>query len=244
MENIIEMSVGDWITLAGVIQFCIGVIIAGTTTIFSQKLPHKLLWKFTPSKPAVICLATSTKIKTEKYIKPATGLGQVQALVHILPSIIGGYGQKHNTKIGPSENITECDLRENLVLLGGAKNNRYTHRVISDFFEITGFKFTEKFNAIETPYGILRDEHKNNIISKDYAVIMRVPNDYSGRATSITILAGLHTYGVEAAASFYVNNMNGIKSIYRKNFITILELEIANFTSVRPKIIFQRKLKI
>lgn len=230
------MSVSDWINLAGFAQFLIGGAFAIITTLLTLKWPHKWLWKFKRKTPIVICLATSTQVDTGKYTRSATGIGQVNALSEIMPSIMEGYG--HNKKISTrlSADMSVKDLESELILVGGAKNNAYTQRVMDEFFEQSGARYTDDLNTLEVDGEAIVSTSADGQITKDYGMILRLPNPYTGNRTSITIIAGLHTYGTGAAAKYLVRNMSGLGAIKRKYFLKIIEFEVVQGESIRPKV--------
>ena len=237
------MLVGDVLDWLGVAQFLVGAIAATYGTLFGQRWPHRNLWRFRTDEPITICLATSARIDTGKYIRSTTGLGQVKALATIVPSILKGFGTKRNPQVVLSDDVRSDVLRSNLILLGGAKNNEYARRIFDEYSSDTGFNYVGDLNTVildgESITGTTRDDK----VVRDWAIIMRVPNPYSEGRTDVTLIAGIHTHGVEGAARYFVKHLVGWRSIFRKHFICVVELEVVESETVRPRLYKMKRIK-
>ncbi len=88
-------------------------------------LPSKKLWDFAEPDKVLICVAT-IKNNTGEYIRPSTGIGEVRALAYIIASLSIGYKKINFKKILLSEEGLRHDIEDDIILLGGPKNNQIT----------------------------------------------------------------------------------------------------------------------
>jgi hypothetical protein len=119
---------GWLITNLGV-ELSIAVVMLGLTTLGSKvsaALPNKNLWRIKDPTTMTICVAESTASETGKYVRPATGIGQVAALAVIAPSIARAYGKIHDGNIKLAARGRPIDRSTDLISLGGGKNNADT----------------------------------------------------------------------------------------------------------------------
>lgn len=177
-------------------------------TKLSAKLPNRALWKFSSPSAITICVAESAAVDTGKYIRKTTGIGQVRALATITPSLAKAHGridthyiQLANTPLGVK---TEGDL----VCLGGVKNNAKTRDILKAL-AAHGYDVPQmEGSSIHWTGGEGRIEYKaiteNGIVTRDFGLIVRAPNPFGPKHTAI-VLAGASTYGVVAAARYFVD---------------------------------------
>ena len=227
----------------GVLKFAAGAVTAIVGAVLSRKWPHMLLWKLSPMAPATICLATSARINTGKYVRPTTGIGQVQALALVVPSVLRGYGVGSRPKVVFSDQVSPDLLKRDLILLGGAKNNEYTRRIFEEYSQCTAFEFIKDMNTFAFEGEEYTGVTRGGRVVEDWAIIMRVPNPYSEGATQVTVLAGVHTHGVAAAAEYYVTRMINWNSILRRHFICLVKVEVVGSETIRPRLFKMKKVK-
>lgn len=174
------------------------------------------LWKIQKPHRLVVIVANSSRIPTGEYLKPATGIGQVRALSCAFKSLIKAYDDIDIRNIYLSTDHFQDQLENDLILLGGPKNNE----VAKDFLDflirqqpakqlgskviwrenLDGKWSDEKFDEY---YGEVRDDSVIN----DYGLIIRAQNVFSHDKRTVVLFSGSHTYGTLAAAKYFVEKL-------------------------------------
>jgi hypothetical protein len=193
--------------LAQIIWAVLGVVGAVIYYIVLRILPKRRLWRLKNPKETIICISASTTTFTGEYYRRATGIGQLRALAVITPSLKTAY---RNIKI---ENILLSDeqlgtkIENDLILLGGPKNNPATKLLLEKLKDICFIDQTDeyicwRYQAAENYYRATIESSK---VKRDYGLIIRVKNPFSTKGSTVCLLSGGHTYGVIAAAIYFVN---------------------------------------
>lgn len=206
-------------------------------TLWSRRWLNKWLWKFRSKSVPVICLASSGNINTGRYTRPMTGIGQVQALAQIIPSIQDGYGKHKAPLIFLSTEITPEMLKRDLILIGGAKNNSWTKDVLRDLFDSIEFEFIGDLNTVKYRGKEYHSDSDDGMIQKDWAFVISVPNPYSQGKTRLTILAGLHTTGTHAAAEYLVSHLKGFRTAFIKDYIAVIHVRVVKNTAINFELV-------
>jgi hypothetical protein len=177
--------------------------------------PKRRLWRLKAPREAIICISASTTTFTGEYYRKATGIGQLRALALIIPSLKTAY---RNIKI---ENVLLSDeqlgtkIENDLVLLGGPKNNPATKILLEKLKDICFVDQTDeyicwKYQAKEKYY---RAKVERNRVKCDYGMIIRIKNPFSTKGRIVCLLSGGHTYGVIAAATYFVNDYPKVANV-------------------------------
>lgn len=82
--------------------------------------PVKKLWRISHPQELIICTATSTKTNTGKYLRPATGIGQVRALGHAVESLSKAYNIKIDNILFSDDQVQK-KIEKDIIILGGPK---------------------------------------------------------------------------------------------------------------------------
>ncbi len=171
-------------------------------------LPAKRLWGYLISDKIIICTAT-TKADTGEYLRPSTGIGQVRALAFVITSLNKAYRKVNFKRILLSEEEIRHNIEDDLLLLGGPKNNQITKLFFEkfDFYNLLnqaedGSIYWQKTNKI------FKGETKNNKVTKDYGLVIKMKNPFSSSAnTKLILFSGCHTFGTIAAAKYFCENI-------------------------------------
>ena len=183
--------------------------------------PTQRLWRLKDSSKMIICAATSTRTHTGDYIRPATGIGQLRALIYVVRSLKKGYRVIHSNNVLLSDDSLEARIENDIILLGGPKNNEIT-RIFLDKFQSQSI-VEQCMSVIIWRPGINDEERhfepvsKDGEITRDFGFFLRADNPYSSDGTQVCLLSGGHTYGTIAAARYFtestVNKRHLLKSI-------------------------------
>jgi len=236
-------QMGSLASLASFGQWVVIALISVVGTMLSRRWPNRTLWKFKSDSPPTACLATSGVKDTGKYNRPMTGLGQVQALARIMPSIQEGYGRSRLPQVYLSTDMPSAKTTGDIILLGGAKNNTWTQEAIAKLKDKTGFEFIGDFNEASWEGEIFSGTSEHGKVTKDWAFIICAPNPFCDNKNRIIILAGLHTPGVHAPADYYVTHMKGLRGIVTRNFVAAISVNVDNNQSWSPKLHRLKRIK-
>lgn len=175
--------------------------------------PIKRLWNIKSPKNLIICAATSTETDTGKYTRPATGIGQLRALAYCVESLSKAYDIQIRNILLSVDQIQD-QIENDIILLGGPKNNEKTKLFLD---KISSMKIVDQDkNTIKWMANDIYVEYEgqaiDNIVKKDYGLIVRMKNPFDSKEKStICLFSGSHTYGTIAAAkyfsSYYIKQM-------------------------------------
>lgn len=189
--------------ITGIIVFIFTVILNKVIT----KLPGRRLWGIKDPGSLKIIAATSTSTNTGVYNRPATGIGQVKAATYVTNSLNKTYKRFDNENIYLSIEQVDLMLNNDIILLGGPKNNRFTKQLF-ERDEITKYVYQQEgricwgLGESETAVEYCGEESDNKI-KKDYGIILKIENPFSHKDHTLVLFSGSHTYGTIAAAKYY-----------------------------------------
>jgi len=223
-------------------------ILGNITYYFYRKFkiikPIEKLWKISDPKNLIICAATSTKTDTGKYLRPATGIGQIRALGYSIESLSKAYDIRIQN-ILLSEDQVQKQITNDIIILGGPKNNIIAQLFLDKFFQIKEI-VEQKGNTI---YWKIRNEEKefnaievDQKVIKDYGLIIRGQNQFSNsfKRTSFCLFTGCHTYGTIAAAKYFTEDYVSTLTLFSKsknNIVLLVECDIVDGFPVGVQII-------
>lgn len=186
-------------------------ILAGTgfvATRLSAMLPNRALWRLSDPGNLTICVAESTAVDTGKYLRRGTGVGQLRALAEISPSLTRAYGAIDTRYIQLAGDPLGVRAEGDLICLGGVKTNHRTADLL-DAFARQGYDVPSMDGSIILWPADGKDaryeaDTVDNAVVMDYGFVIRAPNPLGATSTAI-VLAGASTYGVVAAARYFVD---------------------------------------
>ncbi len=168
-------------------------------------------------------------------MRPVTGLGQVQALAVIMPSLSRAYPHIDVRRIQLSSSVTPDALENDLICLGGVKNNLITDHLLT--------RLGPKLPFVLSPAAIewrgnephrFTGEMSGGVVKRDCGVIVQTPNPFA-RDRQLVILAGLHTYGTIAAARHFVHEYARVSRWRDSNFAAVVETDVIDGYACRPE---------
>lgn len=183
----------------------------------SEEVDLHSLWNIQKPRRLVVVVANSSAIPTGEYMRPATGIGQVRALSVALKSLLKAYSDVDIRNIYLSTDHLQDHLENDLILLGGPKNNEITKEFLEFAIRDQPAKVDGSrifWRTVEDDkwsdhnytefYGEVRDE----FVRSDYGLIIRTRNPFSQENRTVTLFSGSHTYGTLAAAKYFVEKLH------------------------------------
>jgi hypothetical protein len=185
-------------------------------------------WQIRDNEPLFCAISALRREHTGKYLRRATGFGEIRGYASIVYSLARAYERSvmQDARLYFGDAFPDDRLPSSLILLGGDDNNDVTHQMMRHFelqnkklpfrfhFEKdergkdTGVKclFVQDIEGIETPYNPQYEEvekadgaREGIQVVQDFGVVARLPNPLNPDA-KLYIFAGCHTYGTAAAA--------------------------------------------
>jgi len=192
------------------------------------------MWRYRDGDRFSLIVASSAQVDTGKYLRPTTGIGQVRAMSLLVPSLTRAYRKVDLEQVQLSAVAPGRDLEADLLVLGGAKNNAVTARLLA---HLPGLPFTSSDEAIVWQGVAFEGETSGPNVIRDYGYVVRAPNPFApGRR--VVIVAGSHTFGTVAAARWLVNHGGDRK--LPADVAVLVESEVLNDGHVTaPKAIHQ-----
>jgi hypothetical protein len=227
--------------LKGLIAAFFGAIATYLVYLVRRRIPARLAWGLSDPANAVFVLATSAKIDTGTYFRYASGLGQIRAISILVPSFIRAYQTFQSSNVLLSEEAPTMLYGHDLIVIGGTKNNALTADLLD---KIPNLPYTQNVNDIvdnrtgEIIVGIAKD-HK---IVEDYGVIIKTRNPYNPKATCL-IFFSTHTYGLDAAAVAFVEQMSSYRYMFHPNYACLVRCHVTEHYVSKPQLVDFRPFK-
>lgn len=181
-----------------VVTTCVGV---GRWLIFSR-LPARRTWRYADGDKLTLVVASSAQVDTGKYSRPTTGIGQVRAMSLLVPSLARAYRKVDLEQVRLSARTPGKDLEADLLVLGGAKNNEITAKLLD---RLPGLPFTAPGEVIQWDGVDYEGATTGQDVVHDYGYVVRAPNPFApGRR--VVVIAGSHTFGTVAAARWLADH--------------------------------------
>jgi hypothetical protein len=227
-------GIGLKVILSGLFLLA-GVVLAK----LRETLPSRRMWRITDPSQVVISVAHSAMSNTGKYRRPATGIGQVQALALLMPSLRHAYSDLKIRNIHLSSDPL-FERRENdLICLGSPKNNLVTADVLTHLgagcpvsMEGSSITWTDRAGSCSTYEGVVKD---GKVIT-DVGLIVRAINPFKPSRTVI-ILAGSHTYGTTAAARYFCEELQSPFRRRPRAFAALVKAEVRDGYPSSPELL-------
>lgn len=212
-----------------VIWLLLGVLATIIIRFLTRTRPARRLWQLKNPNDLIIVVATSVKTFTGEYYRRATGIGQLRALSLIVGSLRKAYKATIDRNIVMSDEDLGERAENDLILLGGTKNNNYTQRLLERQCIVKlkpeGIIWNVDGDVIE-----FLPKVENDHVVVDYGLIIKTTNPYSHSSSKVIIIAGVHTQGVVAAARYFTENyFNKLKfSSSKPNIVTVIKCDVLN----------------
>jgi hypothetical protein len=211
----------------------------------SKAVPAKRKWNLLAAHEARFVIATSAEIDTGTYIRCTTGLGQVLAIGKLLPSFTNAYSNRCDANIQFSETFNENDLKLDLIVVGGVKNNRIAKQILEARPDLP---YTQRtINNIDAIIDVRRNQqilgkYDDGKVVEDFGLIVSIPNPYHIKTRAILFLS-VHTYGLDAAADAFVNGIGFWTNFRNRDYVCLVKCKVTNSVIQPPEILDFCKLK-
>jgi hypothetical protein len=195
-----------------------------TASRLKDRLPERRRWQLAEPDRLTICVAK--KLPADAAASPPyTGIGQTMALAVIAPSLARGYPRTPFPRLHFPDQVSD-EIENDLVLLGGPKTNDLSAEALRLIADRTGVDLGPEALLIRgrDPIPHLR----TGDLDHDVGVVARIANPWSRRRRTLVVLAGAHTYGVAAAARFFVEKVRPFAATYRGPFVAVVRSPIKN----------------
>ncbi len=201
-----DILLGLAVNLIWVALGTIGVL---TVRLLVEVSPTRRLWRLRDPRTLVICASTSIRTDTGEYYRPATGIGQVRALAITTHSLHRGYRNLDTRNILLSDDQIHGRIENDIILLGGPKNNTFTRRLLD---KLKSQPVADQSGSV---ISWLRPPNQrefvpatsDRLVTTDYGLIVRVRNPFSTSDTTACLFSGGHTYGTIAAARYFAETL-------------------------------------
>ena len=197
-----------------------------------NRLPARRLWRYTDTGGFTLIVSSSGQVDTGKYSRPTTGLGQARAMSLVVPLLTRAYNNVDLEQVRLSASTPGKDLEADLLVLGGAKTNEITGKLLE---AIPNLPFTAPGEVItwgSTEYEGIVD--RDGVV-RDYGYIVRAPNPFDPERR-VVVLAGSHTFGTVAAARWLL--LEGAKRSVPADVAVLVEAEVLSDGHVaKPRLI-------
>jgi hypothetical protein len=176
--------------------------IAYTRWVTTRRLPARRMWRYAPGGDITVVAASTAVIDTGKYSRPTTGVGQIRALALLAPCLVRAYRQVDLEQIRLASEAPGRELEHDLLVLGGAKNNRVTRQLLE---RIPGLPFSAAGDVIAWEGVDFEGTTDGRGVTHDYGYVVRARNPFAADRR-VVLIAGSHTYGTVAAARWFVEH--------------------------------------
>lgn len=206
--------------------------------LLTRRIPVRNLWQIRDVESLAI-IAASVPVETGQYLKWATGIGQLRALGVLRESLSKGYHEiKSNQILLASDSVQRC-IENDLILLGGVKNNKLS----KEFMECLEDRIPVRQEGSTIFW---RERHRQgwsdqeerfeghtikNVADNDYGLIIRARSPFTAQPRTVLLISGSHTFGVIAAAKFFVGTLQrhlGFLTLSRRNVCVLVKCEVVD----------------
>ena len=203
-----------------------------------DRLPERRRWRLTDETRFAICLAKKWP-GGEVDSPPYTGLGQTMALALLAPSLSRAYPRVEL----PTPHFacdTGIDVEHDLVLLGGPKTNVLSAEALKVVGERSGVHLDA--DELRYPRHEAIPHARRGPLDHDHGLVVRMPNPWSPRYT-LVLFAGSHTFGVTAAARFFVEQVRPYGAGYRSSFVAVVRSQVRDTHVLAPRLLYHASLR-
>jgi hypothetical protein len=231
--------------LSATVSFVVSSLLTVAVTTFRNRLPPKRLWRIKFPRKLLVCLASSASTDTGEYTRFASGIGQISALGIITPSLSQAYGEFDSANVRLSHDSLNHRIEDDVIALGGPKNNSLARDVLErlalrlpvSMDEHQVIRWREYDGSISEYEARIAD----HVVKEDYGVIIRAENPYRPGRTLI-LLCGSHTFGVTAAARYFVNEYQKLRHWRAGEFVTVVKTVVRDGYAAYPTLVRTQRL--
>ncbi|WP_328711063.1 hypothetical protein [Nocardia salmonicida] len=170
--------------------------------LLASRLPARRTWRFSNVSGLEIVLDTDY-IDTGHYQRPVAGLGQIRGLSLLIPSLTRAYRDIEFDKVWLSAHLPGDRIEQDLLVLGGPKNNEVAARILAAMEGALPFRSAD--GIVWEGDAPRRAEQVDGSIVRDYGYIVRTSNPLNP-ARRVVLIGGASTYGTIAASRWLAEN--------------------------------------
>src|SRR5690606_10414805 len=89
LQDVLDLSAES--ALSAAIGAAIAALAAAARWLVVKRLPARRLWRFSDARDLIMIVASSALVHTGKYERPTTGIGQVRAMLILVPMLTRAY---------------------------------------------------------------------------------------------------------------------------------------------------------
>lgn len=187
----------------------------------------------------IICAGATGLEDTGEYKRPSTGIGELRALAIIAPSLNTAHKNIKFKNIIMANEVLGERINDDIILLGGPKHNRFAKKLLECIKELSIVEQDEyalKWQVKNQEDQMFAWPDGNGKIHYDYGLIVRIENPFSSDNSTVYLFSGQHTYGVIAAAIYFVENYVKIRNILKRNVVAVVRCDVIDDYPVNIKL--------
>lgn len=265
----------DWLgdVSSNVVANAVAALVGALSVWVWRRTANRRIWSLSDERTVVLYVAEDAREVVTKgrsaddppslsedevrYVRSATGIGQVRALAALAPSLRAAYRRLDLGVVRMAGEGVAGDQQCDLISLGGAKNSQKATgailRELSDRYVLASPSRDDWLTWVaddgsERRYhaqGATTERYADGSLIRedeircDYGLVVKAPNPWNPRATVI-VLAGASTHGTAAAASFFVSQRRWRRPKY---FTALVRVGVAGGHCGKPECVKLRALR-
>jgi hypothetical protein len=202
-----------------------------------DRLPERRRWQL--ADPSRLAIGIAKKLPGEGVDSPPyTGIGQTMALTLVTPSLSRAY---RRIEIPTPRFACDAgdDVEHDLLLLGGPKTNVLSAEALRLVGARSGVHLGT--DDLRYPRHDAVPHACEGPLTEDHGVVVRMPNPWSPRPRTLVLFAGSHTFGVTAAARFFVS-MGPYRRGFSGPFVAVVRAAVRETHVLPPRLVYHARL--
>ena len=206
--------------------------------------PARLALRLSDPNTTSFIVAT-VRSQRRPYRRVGSGLGEIRAIGVLVPIFMRAYKTFDGDRILFSETVADGDpLHGNdVIILGGPKWNKIARQFLEKMPTSLPYTMDTK--------GIIDRMHGKRIdisaidgkITEDYGLVIKTKNPFNEKARCF-LFAGVHTYGVHAAALAFSSKLTRLRYLWCQNYACLVRCDVTGEFIGRPEIVEFRRIKL
>src|SRR6266700_2589966 len=224
--------------ISSAIWLILGVLTARAVYRLRVVRPARNLWQIADIKGLIIVASHATTTHTGEYARPATGIGNIRALASVVESLNKAYGKLTVRNIYLSTDQLQDRLENDLLLLGGPKNNKISAHFLGlikgcqPLVEVNQRFYWRTHSGRGWNEKGAQEFHgkvENDQVIKDFGIGVRMISPFTSEKRTVILIAGSHTYGVVAAAKYLTEQIHKdlpFRRLKESNLVFVVSADI------------------
>ena len=217
-----DWSLDTWSVAIGVISNIVYFVLGGTVLLIARwiarSFPGKRIWQLTDQDDLTVAASTThDEVTVDGYHRRSTGVGEFRALAVVITSLNLTYRNIRIRNMRLSQEPIGEKLANDIILLGGPKNNRIAKRFLAEVQRLNVVELAENgvFSwKVKGEEKTCQAKLETDLVTgeldvlEDYGLIICTRNPDSSFKTRACLFAGSHTYGTVAAALYFTGQQS------------------------------------